>query len=302
MQPLVTVIIPVYNDYERLSLCLRALARQRYPAAEFEVLVVDNGSVKVPGLAAPASLNVRYLRENGAGSYAARNLGIREGRCEIFAFLDSDCIPEPDWLRAGLAGMSALPGPGYVAGSVELFAENPARPTATEYYEMATGFPIRAYLAERHFGPTANLFVHRDVFAQCGVFDAALQSGGDVEFGLRVYKAGIPQGYAADAVVRHPARHSLRERLVKSYRVLAGLLDLAEKGIDPAVGVQRQLDSLWHLKPPVKRLVRLLVSPLRKQPVHGRLQAGLVTLALHYAEWFEYVRIRKLGLAPRGKR
>src|SRR5262245_10159476 len=42
--PFVSVIVPVYNDARRLRLCLEALARQTYPAAAFEILVIDNDS------------------------------------------------------------------------------------------------------------------------------------------------------------------------------------------------------------------------------------------------------------------
>ncbi len=42
--PFVSVIIPVYNDTERLQRCLDALEEQTYPADRYEVVVVDNGS------------------------------------------------------------------------------------------------------------------------------------------------------------------------------------------------------------------------------------------------------------------
>ncbi|NJR32909.1 MAG: glycosyltransferase, partial [Chamaesiphon sp. CSU_1_12] len=40
----VSVIIPVFNDAERLRLCLEALQNQTYPQNLYEVIVVDNGS------------------------------------------------------------------------------------------------------------------------------------------------------------------------------------------------------------------------------------------------------------------
>ena len=42
--PFVSVIIPVYNDPERLKTCLQALEEQTYPKSAYEVIVVDNGS------------------------------------------------------------------------------------------------------------------------------------------------------------------------------------------------------------------------------------------------------------------
>jgi len=40
----VSVIISVYNDAERLKLCLQALEEQTYPKGYYEVIVIDNGS------------------------------------------------------------------------------------------------------------------------------------------------------------------------------------------------------------------------------------------------------------------
>lgn len=43
-QPFVSVVIPVYNDAQRLRETLEALRVQRYPADQYEVIVIDNGS------------------------------------------------------------------------------------------------------------------------------------------------------------------------------------------------------------------------------------------------------------------
>jgi len=40
----VSVIVPVFNDAERLHMCLRALAEQTYPQSQYEAIVIDNGS------------------------------------------------------------------------------------------------------------------------------------------------------------------------------------------------------------------------------------------------------------------
>jgi cellulose synthase/poly-beta-1,6-N-acetylglucosamine synthase-like glycosyltransferase len=46
----VSVIIPTYKDWDRLGLCLDALAQQQFPASEFEVIVVNNNTEdQVPG-------------------------------------------------------------------------------------------------------------------------------------------------------------------------------------------------------------------------------------------------------------
>jgi len=87
--PLVSVIIPVYNDAERLQTCLAKLALQTYSA--YEVMVVDNGSrdlLTVQNIVAAYPF-AQLLTESIPGSYAARNCGIAQAQGDILAFTDA---------------------------------------------------------------------------------------------------------------------------------------------------------------------------------------------------------------------
>ena len=72
--PLVSVIVPVYNDAARLAACLDALAGQEGGAGcPFEVIVADNGSTDdVAGVVRRYPF-AQVVREPRPGSYAARN-------------------------------------------------------------------------------------------------------------------------------------------------------------------------------------------------------------------------------------
>ena len=86
--PLISVVVPVFNDEARLAGCLDALAMQTWPASHREVIVVDNGSVPPVALRAGAA---RVIVERRPGSYAARNAGVAAAAGEILAFTDADC-------------------------------------------------------------------------------------------------------------------------------------------------------------------------------------------------------------------
>ena len=61
--PFVSVIVPVYNDPERLRLCLRALEGQTYPESRYEIVVMDNGAGGgARSMLASFLLPVRYAR------------------------------------------------------------------------------------------------------------------------------------------------------------------------------------------------------------------------------------------------
>ena len=46
-RPTVSVIVPHYNDLERLNICLDALGGQTFPVDRFEIIVADNDSCNV---------------------------------------------------------------------------------------------------------------------------------------------------------------------------------------------------------------------------------------------------------------
>src|SRR5512139_3594521 len=100
----VSVIIPAYNRKSELEQLLAALAGQTLPLGSFEVIVVDDGSddgtrewlnERRGGFAFPFS----WFAQEHRGPGAARNLGMKHAAGDIFAFIDTDCIPQPDWLE-----------------------------------------------------------------------------------------------------------------------------------------------------------------------------------------------------------
>jgi GT2 family glycosyltransferase len=225
--PLVSVVVPVYRDHDRLARCLEALARQSYPAERREIVVVDNAPdpCRRPAVL-PASAPVRLVHEPRAGSYAARNRGIALARGDILAFTDADCIPEPDWMRAGVDRLAGDPRGGVAAGAVELFYARPERPNVCELYDALAAFRQETYVTRLGFGATANLFASRAVLEVVGGFDPRLKSQGDVEWGRRVAAAGYTMVYASEARVRHPARATLGALAARARRLVGGMYDL----------------------------------------------------------------------------
>lgn len=100
MNPLISVVIPVYNAEQFLPACLDSVLHQDYPS--FEILVIDDGSTD-----GSAALIDRYaareprivaLHQRNAGVSAARNRGLTEARGEYIAFVDADDRVTPTYL------------------------------------------------------------------------------------------------------------------------------------------------------------------------------------------------------------
>jgi len=225
----VTVIVPVFEDLERLTTCLRCLAAQDYPADLIEVTVIDNASrTDLRSALPPGDARFRLIREEQRGSYAARNAGLRAGYGDVVAFTDADCRPRPNWLRTAVAALAVPEAPDAVGGSIRLFFRDGAEPrTGPELYESAHEFDQKAFIEWGRFAATANLVVRRSTIELVGPFNAELQSGGDDDWGHRLHDAGGRLRYCEEAIVDHPARASWRELTQKTVRVARGNAQLS---------------------------------------------------------------------------
>jgi glycosyltransferase involved in cell wall biosynthesis len=100
-EPLISVVIPVYNRERTIGRAIESALRQSRPPAE--VLVVDDGSTDGSAEAITAYGNhVRYVHQPNAGASAARNHGVERAAAPWVAFLDSD----DHWLDDHLASMA----------------------------------------------------------------------------------------------------------------------------------------------------------------------------------------------------
>jgi GT2 family glycosyltransferase len=199
---------------------------------------------------------------------------VRNATGAVLAFTDSDCVPAEDWLERGYARVMALTQPAFVAGRIDVFAREPTDPTAAERYEQLHAFPQRRFAEQLHFAATANLFVHRDVFARVGEFSDELISSGDREWGQRAAARGVAAVYADDAPVRHPARRSLAELARKARRVQAGRAQL-RRVRGESLGPAAALRPLF--RPPLRTIAHNLE---RLRPAGLRVKASYAGLAL----------------------
>lgn len=295
----VTVIIPVLNDFRRLRICLDALAAQTWDRDRLEVMVVDNGSDADVTEVTRSFEFVEVHREATPGSYAARNAGLEHATGNIIAFTDSDCVPEPNWIEQGVAAVQRHGPQVVVGGQVVLFAENPQRPTLAEEFELSIGFSQRMYIHEKHYSVTANLFTTPHVLAKVGPFDATLKSGGDKEWGTRAHGMGVKLHYEENAIVRHPARASMRELFHKRARIVGGHLAIARAHYPEWAAFLLILGR--SCLPPVQRVIRSqsqgAAPSRRRRRLDRALKVGLVGASLQAYSALELVRLQ-LGKPP----
>jgi len=206
--PAVSVIAPTLNRAPWFAYTLGALARQVYPTALMEVVVVDNSSTDgtedvVRKWAAALPFPLRFLRKANEGPAVSRNVGARLGTGSVLAFTDSDCMPEPCWLLNGVRALET--GVGLVTG--------PILPRRTADAHFLFNAQMGAVLRDDGLYRTASLIVPREVFEAVGGFDesftlgwgGALLGGEDTDLGWRIKRTGKSALFRPDVAVVHLA-------------------------------------------------------------------------------------------------
>ena len=97
-QPLVSIIVPVYNAEIYLGPCLERLRSQTWP--DLEIILVNDGSTDGSGQLCAAAARVdgriRFLDRPNGGVSAARNAALAAAKGDYLQFSDSDDLLTPD--------------------------------------------------------------------------------------------------------------------------------------------------------------------------------------------------------------
>ncbi len=183
--PFISVVVPAKNTAETIGACIGSL-EEHLPAGRYEIIVVDNDSTD--GTAQAASRpGVRVISARGVFVSEVRNVGAREARGELLAFIDSDCTITTRWYRSAVDLLNSDSGIG-VAGSRHVIPEDPAWVEAVwaeAHQSESDGEPRDvAYI------PAGNLVTPGNVFREAGGFDPTLETGEDPDFCKRIQSAG----------------------------------------------------------------------------------------------------------------
>jgi len=119
--PIVSVIIPCYNQGKYLSKAIESVLEQTY--RHFEIIVVDDGSVDDTKTVATVYPEVKYVFQRNQGLAAARNTGIENCKGSLIVFLDSDDWLVPEALQINTTFILQQPELAFVSGSYMLFYE-----------------------------------------------------------------------------------------------------------------------------------------------------------------------------------
>lgn len=98
IRPLISVVIPAYNEEKFLGKCLDSLRKQDLDKKYFEVIVVDNASTDKTGNVAK-KYPFKLIREPRRSVVIARQAAVNSSKGQIIVSADADTIYPPNWLR-----------------------------------------------------------------------------------------------------------------------------------------------------------------------------------------------------------
>lgn len=207
--PMVSIVIPVYCRPAEIEACLTSLQSLDYPSDRVEIIVVDDASTDHTA-AVVRRFGVRLIVQAcNRGQSAARNTGVAAARGDIIAFLDSDCIARPDWLRELVPYFRdhrvALVGGRVGACSGDRWMDR--YEAACSALDMGDE-PVMGRGANNVFYvPTCNMLVRRTVYTRVGGLDEDLHVGEDVDLCWRLLAAGHHLHYTPRGEVLHRHRN-----------------------------------------------------------------------------------------------
>ena len=183
VRPLISFVIPVRNDAERLKRCLASISGNDYPRELVEIIVVDNLSTDDSNRVGREHGAI-VLKLEGTGVAALRNRGARVARGSILAFVDSDHEIDRRWIATAV---DVLSSPA-VAATGSAYQTDPNANWVQQQYDGLR--PRSNGREEVTWLGSGNLAVRRSAFESVGGFNAELTACEDVELCNRLRLAG----------------------------------------------------------------------------------------------------------------
>ncbi len=172
-RPHASVLIDTFNHERFIEKAIVSVLEQDFPAAEREILVVDDGSSdSTPEILRKFAPQVRVLRKANGGQASAFNAGIAECQGEIVAFLDGDDWWAPGKLQAVCQALANDAGVGLVGhGITEVYSDGREH---TELLREAPRFRLdseagaRVFRLRKSFLGTSRMTFRREMLGRIG--------------------------------------------------------------------------------------------------------------------------------------
>ena len=204
--PAVSVLVPVRNGAAFLDQSIASLAAQSF--ADFEILVVDNGSTDATTNIlrdwARREPRLRLLSLDRPGVSASRNFAAARARAPLLAYLDADDVALPHRLAVQVAAMNARPSLALLGSAAELIDAGGRRIGALR--PPLEDAQIREFQREGSGFVQSSVIMRREAFLAAGGYREGLGLAEDFDLWLRMAERGR-MANLAEPLVRYRMHH-----------------------------------------------------------------------------------------------
>lgn len=209
-----SIIVPVFNRPDEIDELLESLTRQTFN--DFEVIIVEDGSQKPCKEVCDKytdKLNLKYFMKENSGPGQSRNYGAERSEGEYLLILDSDVVLPENYLYAIEEELhrdkaDAFGGPDRAHNSFT----NTQKAISYSMTSFFTTGGIRGgkKKMDKFYPRSFNMGIRREVYNKLGGF-SKMRFGEDIDFSIRIFKAGCKCRLFPGAWVYHKRRTDFRK-------------------------------------------------------------------------------------------
>ena len=206
--PLVSIIIPVYNGEDYINDSIKSALEQTYK--NIEIIVIDDGSTdKTKKICESFKNKIKYIFKENGGVSTALNLGIKESKGEYISWLSHDDLYKPSKIELEIKELVKCPNKNTIVfsnfdlinGDGIIFS----RTDHTAFYdkeELTCG--IMPVIMGAVNGCTT--LINKECFNECGLFDEKLKTVQDYDMWLRLFSK-----YPSIFIDKHLVQYRIHE-------------------------------------------------------------------------------------------
>lgn len=202
LDPLVSIVIPVFNGANYLREAIDSALGQTYP--NVEIIVVNDGSTdggRTADIARSFGTRLRYIEQTNGGVAAALNRGIREMRGEFFSWLSHDDVYYPEKLSGQIAALSDTEDDKTILHCNYDVIDHASQIVGRGAIDgFALNNSILSIVGTYVNG--CSLLVPKTAFDAAGLFNESLTNSQDNELWLRMVAKGYRLRYIPDRLIK----------------------------------------------------------------------------------------------------
>ena len=209
-----SIIVPVYNRPDEVDELLDSLTKQK--EKDFEVVIVEDGS-SVPCKDVcekyNGKLDIHYYNKENSGPGQSRNYGAERAKGDYLLILDSDVVVPEGYLAAITDELSREPADAFGGPDRAHSSFTPTQKAIS--YSMTSFFTTGGIRGgkkklDKFYPRSFNMGIRREVYNKLGGF-SKMRFGEDIDFSIRIFKAGYKCRLFPGAWVYHKRRTDFRK-------------------------------------------------------------------------------------------